>query len=77
MTQQPQTQAKHLTLADPVIARIAQILQEAILTGTDVTDILRSLQLKVEDQKVQLADGYLDLVKEHHNKMLEAIKAMQ
>jgi hypothetical protein len=52
-------------------------LQEAILTSTDVTDILRSLQLKVEDNKVTLADGYLALVQEHHKKMLDQLSKMR
>lgn len=68
---------QNLTLTDQVIARIAQILQEAILTSTDVTDILRSLQLKVEDNKVTLADGYLALVQEHHAKMLDQLSKMR
>jgi len=72
-----QQQKSNLTLADPVIARIAQILQEAILTGTDITDLLRTIQLKVDGSSVTLADGYLDLVKDHYNKMLSEIDALR
>ena len=38
-----------ITLGDPAIAEIARLLQLAILTGTDVTDHLRTFRLVVED----------------------------
>mgnify|MGYP003129892567 CR=1 FL=1 len=38
-----------ITLGDPAIAEIARLLQLAILSGTDVTDHLRTLSLVVED----------------------------
>ena len=38
-----------ITLGDPAIAEIARLLQLAILSGTDVTDHLRTLKLVVED----------------------------
>ena len=38
-----------ITLGDPTIAEIARLLQLAILSGTDVTDHLRTLRLVVED----------------------------
>lgn len=38
-----------ITLGDPAIAEIARLLQLAILSGTDVTDHLRTLRLIVED----------------------------
>ena len=38
-----------ITLGDPAIAEIARLVQLAILTGTDVTDQLRTLSLTVEN----------------------------
>ena len=38
-----------ITLGDPTIAEIARLLQLAILSGTDVTDNLRTLRLVIED----------------------------
>tara|TARA_Y100000389_G_C17408008_1_gene489173 strand:+ start:26 stop:253 length:228 start_codon:yes stop_codon:yes gene_type:complete len=38
-----------ITLGDPTIAEVARLLQLAILSGTDVTDHLRTLRLVVED----------------------------
>lgn len=64
-------------LDDLVIARIAQCLQEAILTGTDISDILRSMQLEVKDDKVVLASGYVELIKAHHDKLLNDIASME
>lgn len=65
-----------LRLHDSVIARIAQALQEALLSGTDVTDVLRAIDLKIDGQFVALADGYLDVVKAHHDKMLADLEKM-
>lgn len=62
-----------LRLDDLVIARIAQALQEALLTGTDITDTLRSIELGVDGEKVVLAAGYAELVAEHHKKMLDSL----
>ena len=65
-----------LRLDDLVIARIAQVLQEALLTGTDITDMLRSIELSVHGDKVVLAAGYVELVADHHKRMLESLAAM-
>lgn len=65
-----------LRLHDLVIARIAQALQEALLTGTDVTDILRSIELDINDGVIVLSAGYAELVAEHHQKMLDELSAM-
>ena len=37
-------------LSDTAIAQIAQLVQLGILTGTDVTDHLRTLRLDVEEK---------------------------
>ena len=65
-----------LRLDDLVIARIAQALQEALLTGTDITDMLRSIELSVHGDKVVLAAGYVELVADHPKRMLESLAAM-
>tara|TARA_R110002060_G_scaffold12679_1_gene18044 strand:+ start:742 stop:969 length:228 start_codon:yes stop_codon:yes gene_type:complete len=49
-----------ITLGDPAIAEIARLLQLAILSGTDVTDHLRTFQLVVEDN---IAYPHPDFVK--------------
>ena len=40
-----------ITLGDPTIAQVARLLQLAILSGTDVTDHLRTLRLVVDSDK--------------------------
>jgi Tat protein secretion system quality control protein TatD with DNase activity len=67
---------KKLQLDDLVIARIAQALQEALLTGTDVTDILRAIELDTSDDRIILAVGYAELVADHHKKMLDELGAL-
>jgi Tat protein secretion system quality control protein TatD with DNase activity len=67
---------KKLQLDDLVIARIAQALQEALLTGTDVTDILRAIELDTSDDRIILAAGYAELVADHHKKMLDELGAL-
>jgi len=74
--QQEQEIGCRLHLDDLVIARIAQVLQEALLTGTDVTDMLRSIELSVHGDKIKLASGYAELVADHHKKMLESLAAL-
>lgn len=47
------------TLNDSTIAQIAKCLQVAILTGTDIADNLRQLELELkEDNKVGVTDNY-------------------
>jgi len=43
-----------IKLSDEAIAEIARLLQIAILTGTDVTDELRLLELYVSDDTGEL-----------------------
>lgn len=73
MTSADKRDTSTLKFHDSVIARIAQALQEAMLTGTDVTDVLRSVQLKVSGEWVTLADGYADSVARHHAALLADI----
>ena len=47
------------TLNDSTIAQSAKCLQVAILTGTDIADNLRQLELELkEDNKVGVTDNY-------------------
>lgn len=67
-------------LSDSVIARIAQILQEGLLTGTDIVDHLRMLELQPDDVNPQLlvmTTEYAQRVKDMHQRMLEHIAEVQ
>lgn len=66
------------TLADSVIARICQILQEAILLGVDITDIMRQIEVEPNDKgEVVLTQRYLDLVSAQHDKLLQDAAKLQ
>lgn len=65
-------------LHDTVLARIVQILQEALLTGTDVADIMRLIEVEDNgDGTVSLTKEYRDLVNQHHQKMLADIEKIK
>ena len=60
-----------MKLTDEVIAHIAKQLQMAILTGTDIVDNLRMIQLQEEDGKLFLNPEYAEIAKENEKRMLE------
>jgi len=64
-----------LTLNDTTIAQIAKCLQVAILTGTDIADNLRQIQLEVKDNKVGVTDNYLSVFEQNIERMLSEVQA--
>lgn len=44
------------TLSDQAIVRIVDLLQLALLTGTDIIDNLRTLRLTVDGEKLVISD---------------------
>lgn len=63
-------------LDDSVIARVAQILQEAILTGTDIVDHLRALQLCPNSSgHLIMSENYKASVDREHERMLSSMDA--
>jgi len=63
-----------LTLNDTTIAQIAKCLQVAILTGTDIADNLRQIQLEVKDDKVGVTDNYLRIFESNIERMLNGVQ---
>lgn len=58
-------------LNDSTIAQIAKCLQIAILTGTDIADNLRQLELEMKDDgKVGVTDNYLSAFESNLEKMM-------
>ena len=47
-----------MKLNDEAIGQIAKILQVAILTGTDIVDNLRTLELEVQGETLTLTSEY-------------------
>jgi hypothetical protein len=46
-----------VTLSDQAIVRIVDLLQLALLTGTDIIDNLRTLRLTVDGSKLTISDA--------------------
>ena len=64
-----------MKLNDEVIAHIAQILQMAILTGTDVVDHLRMVTLTGQDGELFLDEEYARNNEENiQNMLLNAVE---
>ena len=60
-----------ITLGDPAIAEIARLLQLAILTGTDVTDHLRTFRLVIEDGVAYPHPDFVEKLEATINKMAQ------
>lgn len=46
----------NVKFSDEVISQIAQLLQVAMLTGTDIVDNLRTLRMVVDDDGILVSD---------------------
>jgi hypothetical protein len=67
-----------MKLDDSVLVRIVQIIQEAMLTGTDCVDYMRLIELETsENDKLVLTQNYVDTVKKEHNDLVEFAKTQQ
>ena len=63
-----------MKLNDMCISHIAKLVQLAILTGTDIVDNLRQMELSQEnEQLLMLEPEYSRLFDENLNKMMESI----
>lgn len=70
---------KTYLISDEVWHRVVQIVQEAMLTGTDVADLLRQIRV-VEGEELGslvLAPAYKQLVREQLQQLLDDAQAMQ
>ena len=67
-----------MNLDDTTIGQIVKLIQMALLTGTDIVDHLRMMQLDVSDtNKIILNREYAQIFNEQIEKMLEASTAMK
>jgi transposase-like protein len=65
---------KPYKLADSVLHRVIQMLQEAMLMGVDVADLMRQMQLvpdASDSHVLVLTEDYLEQVKRWHKQLLE------
>jgi hypothetical protein len=66
-------------LSDQIIAEVSRLLQVALLTGTDVVDNLRLLELQDDpDQEgvLLLSESYVDNSERNVNRLVEAVKEL-
>lgn len=59
-----------VTLSDHAIVRIVDLLQLALLTGTDIIDNLRTLRLTVDGSRLTIGD-------EENQAFMDAVKRLQ
>lgn len=66
-------------LADSVLHRVVQIVQEAFLTGVDCADIMRQIELQEssESGRLELTEDYKQMVKAQHESMLKFAEEKQ
>ena len=63
-------------LSDNVLRRVVQLLQEGLLTGTDVTDHMRMIRLEENtdvSEQLELTTEYKKLVDGQHESMLREV----
>jgi hypothetical protein len=70
---------KTYRLDDMVIARIAQVLQEALVTGVDIVDLLRGMELTEDSagDKMVLTETYVEKINAEYERLAEMAKELQ
>lgn len=63
-------ESKTFNLSDNAISSLVQMLQLAIITGTDISDWFRMLQLEQDGNKLKLSEDY----REVFNQQIEKLK---
>ncbi len=69
-------------LSDSVLARICQLLQEAIIFGFDITDLMREIELVTstepgEENLLVMTQEYAQKVADNHMKALKRAQELQ
>ena len=64
---------KTYKLDDEVVAEVARSLQRAMLTGTDIVDHIRSIELNVArgSNRIVLSEEYLERTQSNDQRMVE------
>lgn len=62
-----------MQLHDTTIAQIVKLIQMALITGTDVIDHFRMMQLSVQDNKIFLDEDYVKVFDASIDKMMSNI----
>lgn len=67
----------NVKFSDEVISQIAQLLQVAMLTGTDIVDNLRTLRMVVDDGTLVSDPDFSEAFQENIQRMLVNAAEMQ
>lgn len=63
----------NVKFSDDVIAKIAQVLQIAILTGTDIVDNLRTMRLVVDGEELVCDPDFLEVFEQNIQNMMNEV----
>ena len=66
-----------LKLHDSAIAQIVRLIQLGILTGTDVSDQLRTLECVIEDGKLAPNPDYVEVFEKNLEALEDSISGLQ
>ena len=64
---------ENVKFSDEVIAKVAQVLQVAILTGTDIVDNLRAMRLVVSDGELVCDPDFLEAFEQNIQSMMAEV----
>jgi len=69
---------KTYKLDDEVVAEVARSLQRALLTGTDIVDHIRAIELNVArgEDKITLSNEYLKRTQDNDNRMVDEAEVL-
>ena len=65
-----------MRLSDRTIAQLVKLLQLAILTGTDISDNLRTLRLVDQDGVLEVDEEYLQNFEENLQRMQDSAEKL-
>ena len=70
-----------MKFSDNVIGRIAQIVQEGMLLGVDVVDLMRQIEVEPVhgvdgSPELELSAEYAKRVREHHAKLVQEAESL-
>ena len=65
-----------MKLSDQVIEEIAKLVQVALLTGTDIVDNLRMIEVEESNGNLTLTQSYIEISEGNIAKMLEQVEEL-
>lgn len=66
-----------MKFSDTTILTLVQLLQVALLTGTDIVDNFRTIVFEENDQMLNITEDSRDVLEKNIQKMLKEVEEMQ